>query len=48
MLAAWANAFTSVLNRSPIRLNSAGDGTGLPRCSVRNVTTCPPTCRVGT
>jgi hypothetical protein len=32
----------------PMRLNRAGEGISLPRCSVKNMTTCPPTCRFGT
>jgi len=38
-----ADRATAARDRSPAWLNSAGDGTGLPRCWVRNVTTCPPT-----
>jgi hypothetical protein len=43
-----AKRATARRNRSPIGPNSAGEGIGLPRCSVRNRTTCPPTCRLGT
>jgi len=32
----------------PMRLNRAGEGTSLPRCWVKNVTTWPPTCKLGT
>ena len=36
---AAANALTSRRKRLPICANSAGEGTGLPRCPVRNCTT---------
>jgi hypothetical protein len=42
-----ANAATALRNAVPIRLNNAGDGTGLPKCSVRNVTTGIVTCPAG-
>jgi hypothetical protein len=48
MALAVANRATARRNRSPIGPNSAGEGIGLPRCWVKNVTTCPPTCRLGT
>jgi hypothetical protein len=48
MPCSWAKAATAWRKRSPMRLNRAGDGTSLPRCWVRNVTTWPPTCRLGT
>ncbi len=43
-----ANAVTALRNAVPIVLNNAGDGTGLPRCSHKKVTTWPETCRLGT
>lgn len=43
-----AKASTSRRNLSPIRRNSAGEGIGKPRCSVRNDTTWPPTWSRGT
>jgi hypothetical protein len=45
---ALAKRATAARNRSPIGVNNAGDGIGLPRCWVKNATTCPPTCRLGT
>src|SRR4030095_6543281 len=48
MLLALAKRPTACRNRSPIGMNSAGEGIGWPRCCVRKTTTCPPTCRLGT
>src|SRR5215212_3241780 len=35
-------------NTVPILSKIAGDGIGFPRCAVRKLTTCPPTCRLFT
>ena len=37
----------SAANAVPIFSRIAGDGIGLPRCWVRKLMTCPPTCRFG-
>ena len=39
---------TALRNAVPILSKIAGDGIGYPRCAVRKLTTCPPTCRFGT
>jgi hypothetical protein len=41
-------ADTAARNASPILAKMAGEGIGWPRCWVKNVTTCPSTCRLGT
>ena len=43
-----AKALTSRRKRLPIFCSNAGEGIGKPRCSVKKVTTWPPTCSVGT
>lgn len=43
-----AKRSTAVRNAVPIFSRIAGDGIGLPRCTVRNDTTRPPICRFGT
>jgi hypothetical protein len=43
-----AKRATAFRNAVPIFSKIAGDGIGLPRCAVRKLTTCPPTCRFGT
>ncbi|MEY2523855.1 MAG: hypothetical protein QOJ66_2420 [Ilumatobacteraceae bacterium] len=48
MLLRAAKALASRTNRLPIWLNDAGGGTGLPRWSVKNRTTCPATRKLGT
>ena len=42
------NEEVEILRGVPIFSKIAGDGIGLPRCWVRNETTCPPICRFGT
>jgi hypothetical protein len=48
MCSSSANRATAVRNAVPILSKIAGEGIGHPRCRVKNVTTCPPTCRFGT
>jgi hypothetical protein len=43
-----ANRATAWRKRVPICSNTAGEAIGMPRCSCRNVTTCPPACSFGT
>ena len=43
-----AKPFTSRRKRLPIFSITAGEAIGLPRCSLQNRSTCPPTCRLGT
>jgi hypothetical protein len=48
MCSSSANRATALRNADPILSKIAGDGIGLPRCAVKKLTTCPPTCRFGT